>query len=120
MSTQCPQLGIFWIHNQEVLKESLPWSKIQPEGGVRDLEHSHYEIWERKFKPIVNLEYEEVLRGRVLMDESGSYRIISSRFFKESDELIDLVTQSFFLQSVNKLYILTDSHYEYPPKGNLS
>ena len=109
------RLGVFWIYQGKVLSEALPWEEVEAEGGVRDLDRSHYDVWNETFKDSVGKEYEEVLRGRVLMDEAGTIFMISSREFKGSISLQKLVIEAFHLENVQFLSVSVDSHYEIPP-----
>jgi hypothetical protein len=107
------ELGIFWIVDGKVLKESKPFLKVKSQEGIRDLDVSHYEIWENRFKMDIQMEYELSLRGRILMLENHQILIISCQQFMKSLTLQEKVITSFHLSGSN-YRITTDLHYEHP------
>ncbi|MDP4642849.1 MAG: hypothetical protein NWS71_00225 [Opitutales bacterium] len=110
-------IGIFWYHEGHLLFHAEPALKAPSTEGFADVDISHYEYWEvlqSKNPKLKVYEYEDIPRGRVVMQSKGAEFIAySSEALIQNESFRDTLIEQFKLPQKNVRFI-QDSHYEDP------
>jgi hypothetical protein len=116
-----PQVGIFWYHDGQLMYYSEPAGIAPSSDGFSDVDVSHYEYWDilRSRSPELKAyEYEEVPRGRVVMDAERSLFIAYSSGALIGDEVFQNELIEQFKLPRDKVRFKQDPHYEDPSTIN--
>ncbi len=108
-----PLIGIFWIVDGEIVPFTTEVDSIPVQAGFKDTNFYHYSEcpkMEEWFPDLINKEYEEVPRGRVIGLGQNGYRIFLPPDEVSNSSLISRVFGVFNLPR-NNTEIVGDEHY---------
>jgi hypothetical protein len=115
------KIGIYWYFEDKLIVYSENASSVKSVEGFADVEMSHDEVWETvklKYSNLRTYEYEEIPRGRIVMNsESNEFIVYGSRKVIENSSFRKLVSREFQLDE-GQTRFKQDFHYEDPEEIN--
>jgi hypothetical protein len=118
MTYPTSRIGIFWIYREKLISKSIVVSQAQCSSiGVADTCFSHIDVWEReriylpKYPTLIDTEYQEFPRGRVLFDgKYATFKIYAAYTIIKNKHSRQIIIDAFSLQP-EKCIWKTDAHY---------
>jgi hypothetical protein len=114
--SQQPQgwVGIFWIYQNQVLADCVPWTEGESYGefvnGLSD-HCTHWATFQRQRPELRRHEYEQVPRGRVIYNTlTATFTAYGSERFIRSEAQRALVLRAFHLPPGQTRFV-ADEHY---------
>jgi len=108
-----PCVGIFWLLNGRLLIDKSPLNEAEPYGNHLTHPRSHIKVWEkyqRDGKVPLEMEYEQLPRGRVMFyTATKSFMILADTCILGRRNLISKILRELHLPKNTKTG--TDSHY---------
>lgn len=112
------KVGIFWFYNNEIIAKSEPVKNVKADSiGLIDSSFLHVEEWENnqtylpKFPELINTEYQEFPRGRVLYDSGrGVFKIILDKSLFRKKNIAEIKNR-FEINDCQVEYF-SDPHYK--------
>lgn len=108
------KIGIFWYFNNDVIGIAHNFNFADIDSlGLIDSPYTHVEYWEvlrQKNSALLDIEYEEIPRGRVIYSKNGDRFIVYLDSKLMSQEIINLILDFFDLNDANVIF-KKDSHY---------
>lgn len=116
---QTPHVGIFWLVDGEIVAFATPVDRGERDGGFVNYSHGHVDLWrfvQRSRPQLREVEYEEISRGRVVLDEGGkSFHLLLPSAACQDAALVDRLIARFGLGN-SEVKVIADRHYD-PPLG---
>ena len=111
------KVGIYWYFDSKLIVYAEDVTSVKPVEDFADVEMSHYEFWETvklKYSDLRTYEYEEIPRGRIVMNsESNEFIVYGSSKVIENPSFRKLVFREFQLDQ-GQTRFKQDFHYEDP------
>jgi hypothetical protein len=112
------EVGIFWIWGNQLIQNSVPWSDTKwfevGREQFYDFPVDHCTYWERLKKHVLNivdLEYDEVPRGRVVYNKTSRvFYVYGPKSYINKKKVQSLIKDGFSLAG-KKVIFKEDSHY---------
>ncbi len=111
------KIGIYWYYNGKLIVYAEDASSVKPVEGFLDVDMSHYEFWDivkKKDSSKRNFEYEDIPRGRIVMDiKKEKFIVYGSRKLIEDNQFNKAIIGEFSLPKEQTVF-KQDFHYEDP------
>lgn len=108
-------IGVFWIYEKQVFAEFQPIKDIQIINGYKDSDLAHYKVWDKiqnQHPKFYLYEYEEIPRGRVVLDiENDKFIIYCNKPILADETSKELILTKFKLDKSKSLFKI-DEHYK--------
>jgi hypothetical protein len=110
-----PEVGIFWLIDNKLVADSIPWGQADVYGGFYGGKNDHAAFWttlQRLLPQWHGKEYTDFPRGRVLFDSIEEvFLVYSSRGIINSPDLKKMILAEFNLPLAATKFV-ADYHYE--------
>jgi hypothetical protein len=110
-----PEVGIFWLIDNKLVADSIPWRQADVYGGFHSGKNDHTAFWttlQRLLPQWKGKEYTDFQRGRVLFDSMEEvFLVFSSREIVNSPGLKKMIVTEFKLPLAATKF-QADLHYE--------
>ena len=110
-----PEVGIFWLIDNKLVADSIPWRQADIYGGFYSGKNDHATFWatlQRLMPQWKGNEYTDFPRGRVLFDSKDeAFLVYSSREIVNSQDLKKMILAEFNLPMAATKFA-ADFHYE--------
>ena len=117
------KIGIYWYFESQLIVYAEDASSVKPVEGFSDVEMSHYEFWDtvkKKDPSKRNFEYEDIPRGRIVMDtKKEKFIVYGSSKLIEDNQFKTTVIAEFSLPKEQTVF-KQDFHYEDPTDLEIS
>jgi hypothetical protein len=111
-------VGIIFLHRDNLWIDSTPLNDAADYGALKTHEKGHPEYWEelqRRGLVPIDVEYDEVPRGRVTADpKRGTSLLLLDRCIRDRPEMIARIFSELHLPPAPATAIGADSHYICP------
>ena len=110
-----PEVGIFWLIDNKLVADSIPWRQADIYGGFYSGKNDHAAFWttlQRLLPQWKGKDYTDFPRGRVLFDSMEKvFLVYSSRGIVNSQDLRKMILAEFNLPMPATKFA-ADFHYE--------
>jgi hypothetical protein len=110
-----PEVGIFWLIDNKLVADSLPWCQADVNGGFYNGKNDLATFWatlQRLLPRLKGKEYTDFARGRVLFDSMEEvFLVYSSQAIVNSLDLKKMILTEFKLPLAATKFV-ADYHYE--------
>jgi hypothetical protein len=110
-----PEVGIFWLIDNKLVADSIPWRQADVCGGFYSGKNDHATFWttlQRLLPQWQGKEYTDFPRGRVLFDSMEEvFLVYSSQAIVNSPDLKKMILAEFNLPWAATKFV-ADYHYE--------
>jgi hypothetical protein len=110
-----PEVGIFWLIDNKLVADSIPWRQADIYGGFYSGKNDHVTFWatlQRLMPQWKGNEYTDFPRGRVLFDSKEEvFLVYSSREIVNSQDLKKMILAEFNLPMADTKFA-AGFHYE--------
>jgi hypothetical protein len=110
-----PEVGIFWLIDNKLVADSIPWRQADLRGGFYNGKNEHATFWAtlQRFQPQWKCnDYTDFPRGRALFDSKDEiFLVYLSRGIIDSPNLRNMVLAEFNLPLAATKFV-ADYHYE--------
>ena len=110
-----PEVGIFWLIDNKLVADSIPWRQADIHGGFYNGKNDHAALWttlQRLMPQWKGLEYTDYPRGRVLFDSMEEvFLVYSSQAIVNSPGVRAMILAEFKLPLAATKFE-ADYHYE--------
>lgn len=112
-------VGIIFMYGRELLLEKTPVDDAEDYGSSKTHPNGHQNLWDalqRSGKIPLDVEYDEVPRGRVTYDgQDQRFRIFLDRCIRKQSNTVDQIIAAFGLDGLgSRISVEGDSHYRCP------
>ena len=117
------EVGIFWLYDNSVLQQSVPFTQGDDYGDYVNGKEDHYTFWrsfQRIYPSLQSMEYDEIPRGRVVYSKKDkTFYVYGSKKFMKDTKNKNRVMRDFGLSKKNTIF-KSDLHYEMDSYTDLS
>jgi hypothetical protein len=110
-----PEVGIFWLIDNKLVADSIPWRQADIHGGFYNGKNDHAALWttlQRLLPQWKGLEYTDYPRGRVLFHSTEEvFLVYSSQAIVNSPGVRAMILAEFNLP-LGATIFEADYHYE--------
>ena len=110
-----PEVGIFWLIDNKLVADSIPWRQADIHGGFYNGKNDHAALWttlQRLLPQWKGLEYTDYPRGRVLFHSTEEvFLVYSSQAIFNSPKVRAMILAEFKLPLAATKFA-ADYHYE--------
>ena len=110
-----PEVGIFWLIDNKLVADSIPWRQADIHGGFYNGKNDHAALWttlQRLLPQWKGLEYTDYPRGRVLFHSTEEvFLVYSSQAIVKSPGMRAMILAEFKLP-LGATIFEADYHYE--------
>ncbi len=115
LAAKVPEVGIFWLYQQKLLKSAVPLADGMEYGEFINGPTGHYEYWGKasnRIPEVRDREYDQVPRGRVVYSmKEKTFYVYASKKTIGSSALKDRIASAFRLAD-ETIAFRSDEHYE--------
>ena len=117
------KIGIYWYYESKLIVYAEDISLVKPVEGFLDVDMSHYEFWDtvkEKDPSKRRFEYEDIPRGRIVMDiKKEKFIVYGSGKLIEDNQFQKAIIEEFSLPKEQTVF-KQDFHYEDPSDLEIS